>query len=188
MFEEFTQLSFWVHSAPGKMHFFGALIALVAGPAVLLAPKGGTFHRLVGATYVLVMLALNITALTIYGMGRFNLFHVFALISLATLIPAMVAISQAVRTGSLGWYSAHAHFMVWSYYGLVMAGAAQLFYRTIPRLTGTFETVDAFWMYVMPVCTLVTWFLTYRYIPRTVDRMVSPSPESPSEPMAAALN
>lgn len=166
MFEEFTRLSFWVNSAPGMLHFFAALFALVAGPIVLLKRKGGIFHRILGGLYVLVMLALNVSALTMYSMGRFNLFHLFALISLASIIPAMVAISQAVRTGHRGWYNAHAHFMVWSYYGLVMAGAAQLFYRTIPRITGSFESVDSFWFYVMPVATAVTVFLTNRYIPR----------------------
>ncbi len=171
MFEEFTQLSFWVDSAAGRMHFFAALFALVVGPFVLLRPKGSAFHRILGGLYVLVMLALNASALTMFNLGRFNLFHLFALISLATLIPAMVAISQAIRTRKAGWYHAHAHLMVWSYYGLVMAGAAQLFYRTIPRLTGSFESVDVFWVYVMPVCTLMTFFLTYRYIPKIVVNM-----------------
>ncbi|MEM9183059.1 MAG: DUF2306 domain-containing protein [Pseudomonadota bacterium] len=176
MFEEFTQLSFWVHSAAGKMHFFGAITALILGPLVLIKRKGGFFHRAVGGTYVLVMLSLNFSALTIFGMGRFNLFHLFALISLATLIPGMVAISQAVRTRNRAWFQTHAHLMVWSYYGLVMAGAAQLFYRTIPRITGTFETVDNFWTYVMPISTLLTVFLTNRYIPRSVERMFGPAP------------
>ncbi|MFK7955221.1 MAG: DUF2306 domain-containing protein [Lysobacterales bacterium] len=170
MLEEFTQLSFWVDSAAGKMHFFGALFALVAGPIVLLRRKGGVFHRTLGGAYVLVMLALNISALTMFSMGRFNLFHLFAIISLATLIPAMVCISQAIRSRKPGWYSAHAHLMVWSYYGLLMAGAAQLFYRTIPRVTGSFDSVDAFWIYVMPVSWLLTVFLTNRYIPKMIVR------------------
>ncbi|MEM9171409.1 MAG: DUF2306 domain-containing protein, partial [Pseudomonadota bacterium] len=114
MWEELTSLEAWVHSNAGMMHFICALYALVTGPILFISRKRGWFHRLLGASFVFVMLALNTSALTIYGMGRFNLFHLFAIISLATLLPALFAISQAIRTRKRIWYTVHAHCMVWA--------------------------------------------------------------------------
>ncbi|MEM8546723.1 MAG: DUF2306 domain-containing protein [Pseudomonadota bacterium] len=174
MWEELTSLSAWTDSAAGLMHFLMALFALVAGPILFLMKKRGGLHRSLGALYILSMLALNVSALTIYGMGRFNLFHLFAVISLATLLPGIVAISQAIRWRSRRWFTIHAHCMVWSYYGLVMAGFAQIAYRTIPQVTGSFASVQPFWDYGMPIASLTTVFLTFRYIPRLVDRYAPP--------------
>ena len=170
MWDELTTLEAWVDSAPGMMHFAAALIALVLGPVLLLRRKRGALHRLLGFVFILCMLALNVSALTMFDLGRFNLFHLFALISLATLLPGMVAISQALRWRSRLWFSVHAHCMVWSYYGLVMAGAAQIAYRTIPQVTGTFESVSAFWDVAMPAASLTTLVLSWRFVPRMVDR------------------
>ncbi|MEM7612855.1 MAG: DUF2306 domain-containing protein [Pseudomonadota bacterium] len=170
MWQELVTLDAWVDSAAGMMHFLCALYALIVGPILFLRHKRGIFHRVLGGSFVLTMLALNFSALTMFGMGRFNLFHLFAIISLATLIPGLIAISQALRKRSRRWFSVHAHCMAWAYYGLVMAGVAQIAYRTIPQFTGSFESVNAFWNVVLPVASLLTLFLTWRYIPRIVAR------------------
>ncbi|MEL7296586.1 MAG: DUF2306 domain-containing protein [Pseudomonadota bacterium] len=179
MWDDVIHLSAWVDSAAGTLHFFCALFALVAGPVLFLRPKRGTLHRLLGAGFILSMLAVNVSALTMFNLGRFNLFHVFAIISLATLLPGTVAISQALRTRSRLWFSIHAHCMIWAYYGLVMAGAAQVAYRTVPKITGTFASVDAFWDTAMPVSTLTTLVLTWWLVPRMVDRYAGATRRTP---------
>ncbi|MEL6301060.1 MAG: DUF2306 domain-containing protein [Pseudomonadota bacterium] len=170
MWEEMATLEAWVDSAAGMMHFFCALYALVSGPFLFVWRKRGALHRFVGFTFILAMLALNVSALTIFDLGRFNLFHLFAIISLVTLIPGMIAISQAIRRRSRLWFTIHAHCMAWTYYGLAMAGFAQIAYRTIPQFTGSFESVAAFWDIVMPVASLSTIVLTWWLIPGVVDR------------------
>lgn len=170
MWDELATLEAWVDSAAGMLHFFCALYALVTGPFLFAWRKRGLPHRVLGFTFILAMLALNVTALTIYDMGRFNLFHLFAIISLATLIPGIVAISQAIRRRSRTWFMVHAHCMAWAYYGLLMAGIAQVAYRTIPQFTGSFESVAAFWDLVMPAASFTTLVLTWWLIPRAVDR------------------
>ena len=74
--------------------------------------------------------------------------------------------------------------MAWAYYGLVMAGVAQIAYRTIPQFTGSFESVNAFWNVVLPVASLLTLFLTWRYIPRIVDRY-APRPHATAATLAS---
>lgn len=170
MWDELTILSAWVDSPAGLMHFACALYATVTGPFLFVWRKRGVVHRLVGFSFILAMLALNVSALTLYGMGRFNLFHLFALISLATLLPGIVAISQATRRRSRLWFSIHAHCMAWAYYGLLMAGFAQIAYRTIPQFTGSFASVQAFWDIAMPIASLATIVLTWWLIPGVVDR------------------
>jgi uncharacterized membrane protein len=176
MVEEIFTYEHWVHSPAGNVHFLLALFSLLSGPVLLLRRKAGLFHRLLGATYVVSMLAVNISALTMFQLGGVNLFHLFALISLASLLSGMVCISQAIRTRKLGWFEGHAHFMIWNYYGLVMAGAAQILSRTLPRLTGSFESVQLFWQWVMPASILVTLVLTLRCVPVMAARYAPRAP------------
>ena len=103
-----------VHTALGT-------IALVAGAAVLLRPKGGRRHRVTGRVYVVAMLALCGLS---FGLGSstpffsgLGPFHIAALVSLGT-VSAGAAV--ALRRGP-NWLAAHYMWMAWSYIGLVMA-------------------------------------------------------------------
>lgn len=129
--------SYWIHSVPGGAHFVLALVALVLGPVIFLRKKGTRFHRLAGYVFVLSMLAVNISALTMYDFtGYPNLFHVFALISLSALLPGFYFLQRAVRTGEQKHLELHARLMMWAYYGLAAAGIAQVLTRILPPLLG----------------------------------------------------
>ena len=83
--------------------------------------------RWLGRGYLVMMLALNGTALAIYELfGRFGLFHWMALISLATLVMGFVPTQRRVA----GWMPRHAYFMSGSYVGLWAAFASELLTRT----------------------------------------------------------
>ncbi len=98
-------------------------IALTAGAAVVLLPKGTMTHRRVGRTYAIAMLALCVLAFTIRGstpfFGGFGAFHIMALVSLVTVGLGVRAVRM--RSRSPDWRSTHLAWMLWSYVGLIMA-------------------------------------------------------------------
>ena len=112
------------HSLLGLVHLIAALSALALGALVLFRPKGDGVHRLLGYAYALAMLTVNATALLIYRLtGRFNFLHVFAVISLVTLL---IGLSFPIRRRPAGtWLPFHYHFMGWSYIGLTAALVAE---------------------------------------------------------------
>lgn len=107
----------------GTFHLFTAGLALGSGASVAIARKGTKRHRWTGRIYVAAMLGLNLSALAIYDLtGRFNLFHVFALVGLATLAAGWIPAYRQRGT----WKPLHARFMMWSYAGLLMAAVSEM--------------------------------------------------------------
>jgi uncharacterized membrane protein len=108
------------------LHVATALAALGSGLFVILWRKGRAVHRLMGLVYVFTMLMTNISALMIYRLnGHFNLFHVFALLSLFyTLIGLALPI---LRRGN--WLSLHVQWMSWSYLSLLAAALNEVIIR-----------------------------------------------------------
>jgi uncharacterized membrane protein len=96
--------------------------------AIFTIAKGTGLHRVIGYIYVLSMLGLNLTALTIYRLfGGFGPFHVLAIISLITLaagfIPAFTKRPKQI------WLYRHYEWILWSYVGLVAAAASEVLTR-----------------------------------------------------------
>ena len=132
----------------GTLHLVCALAALVLGTAVALMRKGTPTHLLVGRAYLVAMLVLNGTALSLYELtGRANLFHFFALVSLASLLAGFVA----ARRRRPGWRTLHARSMLWSYVGLLAAAASE----SIVRVPGVFTDWLNFGVAVGLATTLV---------------------------------
>ena len=118
---------FWVETTRGGFHFVAALLAIVLGPVILMRRKGDQPHRWLGRIWVAAMLIVNISALTMYDIsGRPNLFHIFAVLSLATMIPGFWAIRAFKKTRNRARLIQHQYFMVWAYFGLCMAGFWQM--------------------------------------------------------------
>jgi len=112
----------------GMAHALLGLAALVLGLVVFARPKGAALHRLWGTGYVVAMVLLNASGLSMYGYnGRFNMFHVFALLSLATIAGGWVPV--LTRRPARVWYARHAMFMAWSYVGLVAAFVSEVAVR-----------------------------------------------------------
>jgi len=118
----------------GAAHVAASLAALAFGALVLFLPKGTQFHRAMGTAYAVAMVALNIAALAIYRMtGRFGPFHALALLSLATIVVGIFAITQG-RVGR------HYQMMTFSYLGLLSAAATQMLVN-LPVFSGRGMTV-----------------------------------------------
>jgi uncharacterized membrane protein len=156
----------------GLAHTVIGIAALVLGLAVIAQAKGSASHRVWGSTYVVAMVLLNASALAIYDFnGRFNTFHLFALLSLATVaagwIPALL------RRPAGRWYERHAVYMAWSYVGLVAAFGAEIATRIPALRAGALfgATVAASTLGVVAVGALVI----RRRVPRLVSRFSAPS-------------
>jgi len=113
-------------SIMGWIHIGLALAALASGAVVLVRRKGTYSHRLLGYVYVISMVGMNVTALSIYRLtGSFGAFHVGAIVSLLT---TLAGVFVAVRRGD-DWLRKHYLWMTYSYVGLLAATASELLTR-----------------------------------------------------------
>lgn len=118
------------YSLPGWVHIVSALVALGLGVFVVASRKGTPIHRLVGLLYVLAMVLLNLSALSLYEMtGHFGPFHAGAIFSLVCVLVGTSA--PILRSGN--WLNRHYRWMGWSYFGLLAAGFAEAVVR-VPTL------------------------------------------------------
>ncbi len=122
----------------GLVHLIAAGVSVIVGALVLLLPgKGSRLHRRIGWTWVMAMLVLNGTALAIYRLfGGFGPFHVFALVSLGTLVSGTVSAVRARQhrlarapTARDMWVERHYYWMTFSYAGLIAAFASETITR-----------------------------------------------------------
>ena len=127
----------------GHFHHASAWLAMFAGAFVLLNRKGTRRHRQAGYVFAAAMLALNLSAFAISRLfGGFAIFHVLALVSLATLAAGMIPV--LLRVPRNGWLEMHAQFMSWAYIGLLCAAASELLSR-IPAVRRAWgEAIVAF--------------------------------------------
>lgn len=118
----------FVMSGLGWFHLISAILAMMAGAIVLIKPKGTRLHRRFGYVYVMLMILVNLSALGIYNLsGRFGVFHVLALVSLATIFAGMIPLMMnRLQTGNK---TLHLWFMYYSVLGLYAAFASELSVR-----------------------------------------------------------
>lgn len=106
-----------------QLHAFGAMTAFVLGIVQLSAPKGTLPHRTLGWIWVLLMLAVSISAFWIHELrlwGPWSPIHLLAIFTLVTL-PIGVLAARRHRI------AAHRWTMISIFLGaLVIAGAFTL--------------------------------------------------------------
>lgn len=101
------------------IHVATATGALVFGGLALALKKGDRRHRLLGRTWVLLMLATALVSFGIQSRGHFSAIHILSVVSLA----AMGASLYAAARGRIG---AHRRGMRGTYAGLLIAGVFTL--------------------------------------------------------------
>lgn len=143
----------------GWLHFLGAILALSVGLVVIFIGKGTTLHRVLGAVYAVLMLALNTAALSLHREDVFGPFHVLAVMSLTTIVVGIGLLLFTERPPHL--IAVHAYLMSWSYVGLVAAGTGQL--TVTFKINGGLAT----WL-VIVVTLLVGGVIIHTRIPRTL--------------------
>jgi uncharacterized membrane protein len=111
----------------GLAHLIVAILAIGLGVLVILGRKGTRTHKWLGRGYVVMMIAVNVTAFVIYEVfGGFGMFHWMALFSLLTVLAGYMP----ARLRNRDWRAQHAYFMSGSFVGLIAALAAEILTRT----------------------------------------------------------
>jgi uncharacterized membrane protein len=114
----------------GAAHVAAALAALAFGLMVLAMRKGTHLHRAIGMGYAMAMLAVNVTALSIYRLtGHFGPFHALAVLSMPTIVAGVAVVMLSLRN----WLPKHYRMMSFSYLGLLAATTAEIAIR-VPAL------------------------------------------------------
>src|SRR5260370_1348875 len=94
------------------------MLCIGVGLIQFLRPKRGAGHRARGYFYVYAMLVADGTAMLVYQFsGRFNLFHVAAIINFVLIVLAIVPLLRSPRPAN--WRLTHYYFIAWSYVSLV---------------------------------------------------------------------
>ena len=76
-----------IQSTTGFVHTLAASCALLVGLVIFSRPKASTLHRVLGYFYVVSMLIMLSTSLTLYHLtGRFNFLHFFTLMATPPLL------------------------------------------------------------------------------------------------------
>jgi len=148
-----------IDSNIGWFHFVTSILAMLAGTIVLLNKKGTTFHKRVGYIYVISMLLLNISSFFIVNFNGFSLFHFFAIVSLATVLGAIIPTIRRVKN----WFSYHFYFMSWSVVGLYCAFWAEVGTRFVNNMK------DFWWM--VALATGITAFVGSRIINKQAKKL-----------------
>ena len=148
-----------LHSPASVVHLLAVLLALAAGTAVLLTPKGTPFHRHTGRAYVGSMCVLLLTAFRIYALfGRFGVVHWGAVASAGALL---------VGTGAVWCRSVVAAWRRWHYVGMG-ASVTGLYAAFVVESTYRFFPARYFWWSTLgPALTvfLLGGLLLYRNYP-----------------------
>lgn len=102
------------------LHLATVLPALVLGLAILLRRKGGRAHRLLGSTWMALMVTTAVASFWIRGeSGAFSGIHLFA-------VGVLIAVPMAIWRARARDIRAHRQIMVSLYVGLIVAGAFAL--------------------------------------------------------------
>lgn len=148
-----------IHDSTGFVHTLTAAIAMISGAIVLLRPKGGQSHRLIGYLYASSMIIMLGTSFAMYRLtGSFNVLHGGAIFSTLTLF---IGLKYAITRRPVGqWFIGHYHWMSWSYVGLIAAFFAELSTRlAMPYLAEKFPEMEigVFWLMVGLVSAFIVW-------------------------------
>lgn len=157
----------------GAIHTVLAMLGIVVGLVQLLRPKRGAGHRARGYAFVYAMLVADGTAMLIYQFtGKFNVFHVGAIVNLVWVVLGIVPVLRDPRP--LNWKNQHYYFIAWSYVSLLAAAFTELVVRTV-HLT-TREQAWSAASFVSIAVTAIGYVIIERF-----------RPASPSPPASGAV-
>jgi uncharacterized membrane protein len=135
-------------------HVVAGVLALAAGVGVFVATKGTRRHRAMGWTYAGAMFAVCASSFWIggYDSGASISFHILSAFNIVML--ALGVGGAMRRRTSSRWFRAHYFFMLYSYFGLVMATDSHL----LRMLPGRSLLVKGLVLWGLP------WLLARRWI------------------------
>ena len=136
----------------GWIHTVFATLGILVGAEQLLRTRRDRLHRWLGYVYVVAMLVGDLAILTVYRFnGRFNVFHVGALVNMFCIVMALWPMLTKPRPPQ--WKRTHYMWICWSYVGLLAAALTEFIIRTQP-LPGRGATIIATILASSFVCTV----------------------------------
>ena len=121
---------------------------------------------MIGTVYVLVLVVVNVAALSVHRENTFGVFHALAVVSLVTIAVGLSPLLLGRRSPPV--IATHAYCMAWSYAGLVAAGSGQL--------AAAVGEGDSSWVTPAVIVTVlaVSGVVIFGRVPSTLDRMMAP--------------
>lgn len=142
------------------VHLGACIVALLAGAAVAVRPKGTRTHRALGLLYVgSTFLYCGASFFVFRLTGHFTVFHAIAIQNLL-LVSGGIAFPWLLRTRMDDWYVWHLRFMLYSYVALVVTG----FRFLLPYFPPGNRVVPTILFAAVPFCCW-TW-IERRVVPR----------------------
>jgi len=117
-----------IHGLVGAFHVIVSILSLGFGSYILFSTKGTRLHKKLGYVYAVSMTLVITTAFMLYNLtGKFNMFHIAAIVSTVTLMAGMLPILLKKPRNS--YLSLHFSFMYWSVIGLYGAFVSETLVR-----------------------------------------------------------
>lgn len=151
----------WIHSFFGAIHFFAAIIGLVTGTYALISKKGTKRHKLIGYIFAISLVLVNISALFIFDFnsGKFSVFHALIPVSLVCLIYGLLPMFKKKRKDD--WQRKHIKGMTGAVLGLWAAGVTEYFVREIADGLSKNELILYTFLIAIPFVLLMAFVITY---------------------------
>lgn len=156
------EITNWIHSPQGSIHFISSLIGLVTGAYLLIATKGTRFHKRVGYLFSISLVLVNLTALLIYDFnnGSVGPFHFLIPVSLFFLAYGFIPMFRKKRGPKA--LNKHIIGMIGASLGLWAAGATEYYMREMVT-AGMSKEMQIFnsFLVSLPFAILITVLITY---------------------------
>lgn len=154
-------ISNWVHSFTGALHFTSSVVGLMTGAFVLLTKKGTKTHKVIGYIFAIALVIVNVSALFIYDFndGKASVFHYLIPVSLFCLIYGMIPALKSNRQPN--WKSQHIKGMNGAALGLWAAGATEYFVRELASGLTKNELILYSFLISFPFAMLIAISITY---------------------------
>ena len=108
------------------IHAALALLAIPLGLYIFIKKKGTKNHKILGRTWVIVLIIVSLTAIFIQTInpGHYSLIHLLIPFTLGSLVYSIWSIRKFKATKKIKYKFAHIHSMLGVYVGaLIIAGA-----------------------------------------------------------------
>jgi hypothetical protein len=149
----------------GWIHTVFSTVGILVGAEQVIRTRRDRLHRWLGYVYVGCMVVGDIAILTVYRFnGRFNVFHVGAIVNLLCI--GMALLPMLARPRPLQWKLKHYMWICWSYVGLLSAALTEFIIRTQP-MGSRGATILATMLATGFVCGTGAWLIG-RYRPQPV--------------------
>ena len=157
------EISNWVHSVMGGVHFSTAAIGLITGAYILVTQKGTRIHKFIGYVFAVSLVIVNVSALFIYDFnsGKPSVFHFLVPVSLFFLCYGIIPALRRKRNPN--WKKRHIVGMNGAALGLWAAGTTEYFVRELASDLSRNELMLYSFLISTPYAILIAVSIRYNF-------------------------